>query len=298
MTNIVNLGALLLALALSLLAAAGGGVLRTGSGGQADKPEFHRIVSLGITTDAALAELCEPARVVGVSAWSTGPTARRWTGTTRLRGLDDLEAVLALAPDLVLVNSVGGDGDRLARLRQAGVRVEVLGPMAGLAAYADDLARVGDLLGRGAEARGLGQRLQQRLSLLAASRPHGPRALYLATYDGTLFGGTVGTSYHDVLTGAGCVDAAAGSYRGWPQFGVEQVLALAPAVVLTKAGMELRISQLLAALPQPARIIALPGELLEDPGPRVLEAAEVLAAQLDAPPAGLPAGDPGTATSR
>ena len=295
MTNVLNLGALLLALALSMLAAAGGGVLRTSTAVASDHPEFQRIVSLGITTDAALAELCEPARVVGVSAWSTGPNARRWTGTPRLRGLDDLEAVLALAPDLVLINSAGGDEDRLARLRQTGVRVEVLGPMAGLGAYADDLARVGELLGRGAEGRALGQRLQQRLARLAASRPHGPRALYLATYDGTLFGGTVGTSYHDVLTGAGCVDAAAGSYRGWPQFGVEQVLALAPAVVVTKAGMEARISQLLAGLPQPAWVIALPGELLEDPGPRVLEAAETLAAQLDRlqEPA-----DPGTATAR
>ena len=108
----------------------------------------------------------------------------------------------------------------------------------------------------------------------------------------------MGTSYHDVLIGAGCVDAAAGSYRGWPQFGVEQVLALAPSVVVTKIGMEARIAQLLTGLPQPTRIIALPAELLEDPGPRVLEAAEALAAQLEIQSADPPVADPGTTTSR
>lgn len=295
MTNVVNFGALLLALALSLVAVARTG----GAGGRADGmkevgADFARIVSLGITTDAALAELCEPGRVVGVSAWTTGPLVRRWQGVPRLRGLDDLEAIIALAPDLVLVNTAGGEGDRLARLRAAGLRVEALGPMSGLDGYARDLAAVGDLLGRGDEGRAIATRLRDRLARVADPAAPRPRALYLATWDGTLFGGTVGTSYHDVLIAAGCRDAAEGAFTGWPQFSAEQVLTLAPELVVTKVGMGERI----AAISR-APVVELPGELLEDPGPRLLEAAELLRDRLaerrrqEPAPAG-----PGTATSR
>ena len=294
MTNVVNLGALLLALALSLVAVARAGGASGRAEGRAETAvRFARIVSLGITTDAALAELCEPGRVVGVSAWTTGPLARRWQGVPRLRGLDDLEAIIALAPDLVLVNTAGGEGDRLARLRAAGVRVEALGPMSGLDGYARDLATVGDLLGRGDEGRAIGKRIHDRLARVADPAAPRPRALYLATYDGTLFGGTVGTSYHDVLTAAGCRDAAEGAFTGWPQFSAEQVLTLAPELVVTKEGMGERISAIARA-----PVIELPGELLEDPGPRLLEAAELLRDRLAERRRAALAAGPGTATSR
>jgi iron complex transport system substrate-binding protein len=289
MTTLLNLGALILALALAMVAVAGtrgaGAAVEPGNVGSTST----RIVSLGLVSDAILADFCEPDRVVAVSAWSTGSVARRWTGKPRLRGLDDLEAIIALRPDLVLVSSDGTQGERLARLKAAGVPVVTLRPMQGLATYLADLAQVGDLLGRGAEARASGESLRARLARVADPARPRPRALYAAGFGGVLFGGTTGTSYHDVLVAGGCEDIAASTYRGWPQYSSEQLLALRPEVVLTKEGAEL------PAIPG-ARIIALPGELLEDPGPRLLEAAEALAARLrDLSP---PAADPGTATGR
>ncbi len=289
MTTWLNLGALLLALTLALIAVAG-----TGTAGPAVSPlrvgtQPTRIVSLGMVSDAILADFCEPERVIAVSAWSTGPVARRWAGKPRLRGLDDLEAIIALRPDLVLVSSDGTEGERLARLQAAGVPVVTLRPMQGLATYLADLAQVGDLLGRGAETRASGERLQARLARVANPTRPRLRALYAAGFGGVLFGGTTGTSYHDVLVAAGCEDIAASAYTGWPQYSSEQLLALRPEVVLTKEGAKL------PAIPG-AQIIALPGELLEDPGPRLLEAAEALQARLaDLPP---PAAGPGTATGR
>lgn len=301
MTHVVNIGALLLALALSLVAVAGFQRQAPAADRITSAAGYQRIVSLGIVADAALAELCEPERVAGVSAWSTGPVARRWAGKPRLRGLDDLEAVIALHPDLVLVSTDGGDSDRLERLRAAGVHVEALGAMRGLATYTADLARIGDLLGRGDEARLAGQRLHERLARVAPLGAGGaggapqPRALYVATYGETLFGGTVGTSYHDVLVAAGCRDAADGHFTDWPQYGVEQVVGLAPEVIVTKRGMAAALRALpgMAALAH-TRYIELDGEVLEDPGPRLLEAAELLRDALVQPAAA----DPGTATSR
>lgn len=304
MTHIINSGVLVLALTLSLVAVA---AFHRESSSKADSvvapvAEFHRIVSLGIVSDAALAELCEPDRVVAVSAWSTGAVARRWAGKPRLRGLDDLEAVIALHPDLVVLSTAGADRDRLERLATAGIRVEALGPMRGAATYTADLERVGALLGRRDEARAVGQRLHERLARVADPTSTKPLALYVATYGETLFGGTVGTSYHDVLLAAGCRDAAAGHFTDWPQYGVEQIIGLQPDIIVTKRGMAASLRALpgMTALAH-TRIIELDGELLEDPGPRLLEAAESLRDALWAPgqqlAPGLSAG-PGTATSR
>lgn len=304
MTHIINSGVLLLALALSLLAVAAFHRQTMPSAARAEtattSSDYRRIVSLGIVSDAALAELCEPDRVVGVSAWSTGPTARRWAGKPRLRGLDDLEAVIALRPDLVLLSTDGSDLDRLERLRAVGIQVVALGAMRGAASYTADVLLVGTLLGRADEARVAGQRLHERLARVADQTRLPPLALYVATYGETLFGGTVGTSYHDVLIAAGCRDAAAGHYTDWPQYGIEHVVALQPEIIVTKRGMAARLWALpgMAALVH-TRIIELDGELLEDPGPRLLEAAEALRdAWLALPPRALPAVNPGTATSR
>ena len=309
MTHLVNLGALLLALSLSLVAVAGFRQQEARAPGAAPEGGFRRIVSLGIVSDAALAELCEPQRVVAVSAWSTGPVARRWADKPRLRGLDDLEAIIALHPDLVLVSADDGGNDRILRLRHAALRVEALGPMRGLSPYTADLVRIGGLLGREDEARASGERLRARLARVADPAAPRPRAMYLATYGGTLFGGTAGTSYHDVLTAGGCADAAAGGFSDWPQYGVEQVVTLRPEVLVTKRGMaaELRALPGMAAL-RDVRYVEIDGDLLEDPGPRLLEAAEALRDALRQPVAGservpgaaapaAPAG-PGTATAR
>ncbi len=318
MMKVLNLTALIVALTLSLVAVAGSHA-PAGKSAPADKSTpaqksaqpnipaggFQRIASLGIVSDAALAALCEPGRVVAVSAWNTGPVARLWAGKPRLAGLDDLESVIALAPDLVLVSSGGGDLDRLARLRAAGLRVETLEPMRGLATYTTDLARIGELLERGPEARLIGQRLTERLARLAQvaqiadpAAPR-PRALYVAAFSGTLFGGTVGTSYHDVLVAAGCTDAGEQNYSGWPQFSVEQVLALRPEIIVTKRGMAGPLQALpgMAALAG-TRFIEIEGALLEDPGPRLLEAAEALHQELH-PTGDRPSpADPNKATAR
>lgn len=287
MSTRLNLVAFVLALVLAMLAVVGAGSRRAVAVAINPEAGFQRIVSLGIVSDAALAALCEPQRVLAISAWSTGPVARQWSGKPRLAGLDDLEAIIALHPDLVLVSTsdasggTGTEAERLARLRAAGVRVETLGPMRGLATYAGDLAHIGDLLGRGDEARLIGKRFGERLSRIADPTAVRPRALYVAAFSGTLFGGTTGTSYHDVLLAAGCTDAAATDYAGWPQFSVEQVITLAPEVIVTKRGMgdALRALPGMTALRQ-TRIIEITGDLLEDPGPRLLEAAEELHAAL------------------
>jgi len=240
---------------------------------------WARIASLAMTADAALLATCEPDRVVCWSAFTTGPEAFRLAGKPRLRGLEDLEAVIALAPDLVLVSTYGGEADRIERLRSAGLTVFELGPMEGLASLRRDFLQVGALVGQTRRAERAIATLEDRMGRLAAHIPAAerPAALYVAPIGEVLFGGTVGTSYHDVLCAAGLRDLAAErGLTGWPQLSLEQVLALKPALLVTKTGAEDALRRLPGIDRLEARIVAVDADLLEDPGPAMLAAAEAL----------------------
>jgi iron complex transport system substrate-binding protein len=314
-THLLNGAALLVALGLALAAVAGAAgreralagaavagaaaTVTDASGQPVPVRAWTRIASVSLTADAALVDCCEPERVAAFSSFTTGPGAFRLGAKPRLHGLDDLEAVLALRPDLVLVAEVGAVAERVARLRAAGITVFALAPMTGLEGYCQDLERVAAVLGAPDRGRRAATAHRRRLAAVAAGLPPGavrPRAIYLAPIAGMLFGGTTGTSYHEVLIAGGCSDAAAARFSGWPQYTVEQILALAPAVVVTKAGCAAELARLPgldALFAGGARVVEIDGDVLEHPGPPVVEAAEALFAAVHGGPAsgtGRPAG--------
>lgn len=244
---------------------------------------YTRIVSLGLESDTLLAELCERDRLAGVSTYHRGTTALRLAGLPRFAGLDDLEAVIALAPDLVVVSSSADQLDRIARLRQAGLTVCNLGPQRGVASLVPNARLLGVLLNADARAERFAGTFTRRLANVAASLPPERarrRALYLGIYGREIYGGTTGSSYHDVLTAAGLIDIAAGQHSGWPKLSLEQVIALDPEVIVLSAGS----ATALRALPgiealravTDGHLLILADDLLEDPGPGLLDAAEAL----------------------
>jgi ABC-type Fe3+-hydroxamate transport system substrate-binding protein len=105
-----------------------------------------------------------------------------------------------------------------------------------------------------------------------------PVGLYVSIYGDALYGGTDGTSYHDVLTAAGVRDAASGRYDGWPRYTPEALLALDPELIVTHGGMmhalcsRSGLDQLRAC--QQRRVVEVDGALLGDPGLSMLDAAE------------------------
>lgn len=259
---------------------------------------YSRIVSLGLESDALLAELCERDRVAGVSIYHRGATALRLAGLPRFAGLDDLEAVITLAPNLVLVSSAADQLDRVARLRQAGLTVCNLGPQRGVASLVPNARLIGVLIGADARAEHFVTTFTRRLANVDASLPPDRvrrRALYLGVYSREIYGGTVGSSYHDVLTAAGLIDVAAQRYSGWPKLSLEDVIALNPEVIVLSAGS----ATALRALPgiealqavTDGHLLILDDGLLEDPGPGILDAAEVLF-RLAYPPAPITAPAP------
>lgn len=278
-TALANGAALLAAVALAVLGASGRALPGVTSGEPEVAEVPSRIVSASTVADRLLFDFCPPDRVVAITERSTlGPQAHRFVGHATVRSLDDLEAIVALRPDVLLASNVD-DPRRVARIRDAGVEVVELGSSDGLASLLSDVRTVARLCGVPDGGARYADALERRMGGVARDVTERREGIYLSIYGDRNFGGTVGSSYHDVLTAAGLEDAAAEAYRGWPQYTIEQLLELDPEVIVTRAGMRATIcghpalSHLSAC---PDDVVEIDGELLDDPGPGMLDAAEAI----------------------
>jgi iron complex transport system substrate-binding protein len=263
---------------------AGGVGVADASGRLVPLRPYRRIVSTNLVTDRLLVELCERPRILAISSAAANRKRDgfRYRGLSTVEGFGPPETIVALKPDLVLTNSFGAPGSA-ERLRAARIEVFELGELRGESSLAAVASSLGLLLGEPERAQrllgGFATRMRAVKSRLGQRQPL--RALYLSTLGPDLQGGTVGTSYHDIMVAAGLVDVAAERYHDWPAYSAEQVLELAPEVIVTREGFAAGICRYpgmdrIAPCRGQARILELPGELLDEPGLAMLEAAEEL----------------------
>ena len=259
--------------------------LRDASGYVAPLREYRRILSGSTVADGLLLDLAEPDRVVALTEYGARAAERayRYSGKRLLRVWDDLEQVIALKPDLVIVNTHRNVAKSM-RLRDAGLVVFDLGEMRGLDTFLPNIRAVAELLGERARGETYSKMWLGRLRRIASGIPEGRRrsGIYLSMYGTKLYGSGRGTSFYDVLRHAGVVDIAAKQYRGWPQYSVEQVLALDPEVIVSRSGMQVAIcrtpglSSLRACRNSGAGFVELPEPLISDAGAGMLRAAELI----------------------
>lgn len=256
--------------------------LRDATGQVVELQAYRRILAASTIADRLLHELAEPDRVVGVTAYgrAQSPWAYQQADKPVLPGTDDVEAVLSLAPDLVLLNSHGQTG-KVARLRERGIEVFDLGETRGADMLIHDVHVVATLLGHPERGDRLASSWQRRFRAVAGALGNRARkrAMYLSTYGGKVFGGTRGSSYGDILAAAGLMDVAAASYEGWPQYDAEQLLRLDPDLVVTKPGMAAELCRIpgldqLRVCRTPGSSVEVESAVIDDPGLSMLDAAE------------------------
>jgi iron complex transport system substrate-binding protein len=244
---------------------------------------FHRIASASSLADPLLLALAAPDDIVAFSARAADARdAYRYSAKPHVDAMHRSEDLLALAPDLVLLNSLG-DFAGVQRLREAGLTVFDLGPMRGVQTLLGNVVTLGWLLGRPDAARELAEHFQLRLEAVASAVPAAARrgAMYLGVHGGNLYGGTRGSSYHDVLTYAGLDDVAARDFSGWPSYDPEQLLSLDPEVIVTQAGARAVLCQRseldrLRACGTHGQVIEIEPRLLNDAGLGMLDASELI----------------------
>jgi iron complex transport system substrate-binding protein len=245
---------------------------------------YSRIISAGLVADALVAELCEPQHIVAVSRFSNGPQSFKLGDKPRIDGLGDLERIISLKPDLVLASSYGSSAESMERLREAGIQVFDLGDARGVTTFFLNAKQIGALLDVPSRTRRFVDAFERSLRGIAAGLPANtpkPRCLFVAAVGDQLYGGTVGTSYHDVFVYAGVADGAEGHYRDWPTYSAETILALNPDFIVTKHGMADALRRIpgldrLPACLKSGGIIELDGNALEDPGILLIDAAAEL----------------------
>jgi len=249
--------------------------VRSADGAWVATGPYQRIISLDPAIDDALAEMGMSARLLAISSWS-------YAHGSRARLLQQVPHQLALHGDLVLVSGAS-DPLRSAHLRAAGMTVFDCGTERTAADAAQALRQVATLLGQAALGEEFASRFLTRLDRVRDPRLPELGACYVATYGGELLGGTAGTTYHDLLVAATLGDAAAlHGWRDWPTYHLEDLVAMAPQVILTGTGMGASLRALPGAKRIPAlaanRIIEVDPDLLSQTGIGELEAAEAVAA--------------------
>jgi len=241
----------------------------------------QRIVSLLPSLTESVCALGACARLVGTDRFSNWPASV--LALPKLGGLDDaqIERIVALKPDVVLVSASARVTDRLEAL---GLKVLVLESRD----HADvkrTLALLAQMLGTPAQAERVAAAIERDTHAAVARVPaglHGKRVYF--EVDATPFAAGPGSFIGETLTRLGVANAVPVELGPFPKLNPEYVVRLQPDIVMANdrnlADMTKR--------PGWAALRALRGgqscgftseryELLIRPGPRMGEAAGVLA---------------------
>ncbi len=234
-------------------------------------------------------------RVVAVSDFAASlPEA---VGKVRVGGFSpDVERVVALAPDLVVVSRDGTD--RVAYDRLVALRLPVLVTSGRtLEGVFEDVVAVGRAIGEEGRAASLVASLRGRVAsaieagrVARRGRPL-PSAAVLIWPDPPVVAGP-SSFVGDLLRVAGIPNAVPGTAGEWPRVTLETLAAWNPGVLVrpeTKENAAAFTRGLadprwrLVPAAAPGRVLTLPGDWLERPGPRLVDALESLLARLSAP---------------
>lgn len=252
----------------------------------------RRVVALAPSAAEIAYALGATDLVVGVSDLAADLPAS--AGKARLGGFSpDLERVAALKPDLALVSRDGTDRRAAERLASLGIRV-VVTDAASLDGVFADVRRVGAALGRAKEAERLVASLSARAAAAAARAPRpagGKRttAIALIWPDPPVVAGR-GTFVGDLFRRAGLENAAPAKAGDWPRVTHETLVDWDPRIVVRPETRENAAAFAAAFAPgsrwlllpavREGRVLVLPGDWLERPGPRLVDALEALVERL------------------
>ena len=245
--------------------------------------DYARIVSTSTIADQVLIEIIEPDRLLAVSGHTLRTQeSRAYADKIGVERARDIETIIELRPDIVFINNFI-DRRQVERLKDAGLNVFDMGEMRGLETLLPNIQQLAAVLDVPERGKELADDLMARLD--AVSGDIAPddrrRGLYIGIHGDRLYGGTAGTSFHDVLVAGGLVDMAAeAGFHGWPAFTNEQLLSLDPPWIITNPGTERSLCrhpgfQSLSAC-RAGQIRSIDTDLLTDPGLGIVKAAEAV----------------------
>jgi iron complex transport system substrate-binding protein len=246
-----------------------------------------RVVSMVPSHTETLCALGACDRLVGRDSLSDAPADALAAPTLGTAFAPDLEALVALAPDLVLADAFAGLEDALAPF---GIAVYSGTPqrLSDLGPYVEDL---GALLGLPLEAAALADHLERGLDEVRLAVAGADRPTVFVEIDATPYAAGPESLVGAIVSIAGgdhVIDASLGTY---PQIDPEAVVAADPEVILLMDAPYGVTAAAVAARPgwsdlravRDGRVVELTQtetDALSRPGPRLVQAAQALARRL------------------
>ena len=248
-------------------------------------PNPQRIISLAPNVTEILFELGLEGRVVGVTSYCDFPEAAKAKDKVGDTLRPNLEKIVSLKPDLVVVSTASQLENLTRRLDQLAIPVYVTNPRA-VREVAASIRSLGEITGRSERARGLAGEMENRIDAVE-QRVGGlarPRVLYVLQ-TGPLITAGRNTFINDLINIAGGKSISGDETSDYPQFSRETVVARAPEVIVAPSshGVEfVKESDLrrdFATTPaiRSNRIVWVTPDLVDRPGPRIVEGLEQLA---------------------
>jgi ABC-type Fe3+-hydroxamate transport system substrate-binding protein len=245
----------------------------------------QRIVSLAPSVTEILFAVGLNSEIVGVTTFCDYPPPAKLKAKIGA-AVPNLEAILALKPDLIIGNQDFLRPDVLAKLEQLRIPVFLLSPKT-VEEILGHVAVVGRLVGHDKEARAVVEALRERLKdirrrMASVKRV---RVFYVINTEPLISVGAK-SFIHQMLELAGSENIMSGTTVPYPKVSLEEVLRRDPEIILFPVGTNEGIPEAeqqrwrkwtsVSAVAQ-NRLYQVKGELLNRPGPRVVEGIEVLA---------------------
>ncbi len=245
----------------------------------------ERILSLAPSVTEILYSVGLDQEIVGVTPFCDYP-AQALAKPKVSYATPNLEAIVALKPDLILAPSTFLRADLLNKLEQLKIPVFILDAQT-IEDIPSHVQTVGRMVGRTQEGDRVATELRGRMAALkakVASLPK-PRLLYVLNSEPLITVGP-GSFIHQMIEVAGGANVAARAKAPYPRLSLEEVLKEDPEILLFPVGKAESVSEseqqqwqrwtTLSAVKH-QRFHRIPADLLNRPGPRIAQALEELA---------------------
>ena len=244
-----------------------------------------RIIALAPSITEIIFALGQQDRLKGTTQFSNYPAEAAKLPKVGSYVRLDLERIVALNPDLCIAIKDGNPKGIIDRLQSLNIPVFAVNPR-NLESMIQTIQKIGSILNASQKANTLVKDMRSRIQqvdALVSRIDRRPRVFIQIGISPIISAGT-NTFIHELIVRAGGINVAAGN-RAYPHFSREQVLALAPDVLIitsmarsgafekAKADWN-RLSHMPAV--REKRIYTVNSDVFDRPSPRLLDALEIL----------------------
>jgi len=245
-----------------------------------------RVVSLAPSLTEIVYFIGREDLLVGVSRFSDYPEAAQTLPKVGSYVQPDLERIVALEPDLCIAIKDGNPKAVVDRLENLGIPVYAVNPQS-LDTIIETIRTLGNLLNTEPHSETLAAGLARRIARIdeTVGRVSVRPGLFFQIGMAPIVSAGAGTFINEIIERAGGRNLAAGT-TGYPRFSLEQVLGLAPDVIIITSMARDEIAEQarnewLAWKEIPAsrdnRVYILESSLFNRPSPRLVDGLENLA---------------------